>query len=114
LVHILEAVFNRRELRGKIYWGEEFRLKAVPYFEWGMAGCTVSPYIVGKFCKREEMCPIILLIIAEDSEELFNFLVDSFSFTIGLRVKDGGKGLINFEFVPCFTHYFGCKLWSSV
>jgi hypothetical protein len=52
------------------------------------------------------MGPVVCLVVAEDSEKLFNFLVDAFCFSIGLRVKGSGKGLVNVKFRPGFTHEF--------
>jgi hypothetical protein len=46
--------------------------------------------IVGKLGKRKEIEPIVLLEVAKDTEELFNFLVDAFHFSIGLWMKSDG------------------------
>ena len=46
------------------------------------------------------MGPVVCLVVAEDSEELFDFLIDTFCFSVGLRVKGGGKGLVNVELGP--------------
>ena len=70
--------------------------------------------VVGKFSKWKEVCPIIGLVVAKDMEELFNFLVDMFCFSISLRVKGSGQGLVNIELVPSFSHEFGGELGASV
>jgi hypothetical protein len=49
-------------------------------------GCV----IVGEFGEREEVRPIILLVIDVYSQVLLEDLVDSFGLTIGLRVVDSG------------------------
>ena len=70
--------------------------------------------VVGKFGKGEEMCLVICLVIAENMEELFDFLVDAFCFSISLGVKGSRQGLVNIELVPSFSHEFGGKLGTSV
>ena len=54
------------------------------------------------------------MVVAENSEELFNFLVDSFHFTVRLGVKGNGEGLTDFELFPCFSHDLECELGASV
>jgi hypothetical protein len=62
--------------------------------------------VVGKLSKWEKVSPIVCLVVAEDSKELLNFLIDAFHFSISLRMKHCGQGLINVEFVPGFVHKF--------
>ncbi len=50
---------------------------------------------MSELCKWEQVSPIILLVVAEDVEELFYFLVDVFSFFIHLGVKGCGEGLFD-------------------
>ena len=69
---------------------------------------------MGKFREWEQVCPVVSLIVAKDSEKLLNFLIDLFCFSIHLRVKDSGESLANFKFFPCFPHYLGCKLEAFV
>ena len=47
--------------------------------------------VVCEFYKWDEFCPIVLLKVTEDSEVLFQFLVDPFCFAIGLWVIGGAK-----------------------
>ncbi len=89
-------------------------METVPDFEWGLVGGRVGVDIVGKFHKREELRPIVLLVVAKASEELFDLLVDLFCFSICLRVKGCGEGLCDFEFVPYFFHDMGGKLGASI
>ena len=70
--------------------------------------------VVGKFGKGEEMCPVIGLIVAENTKELFNFLVDAFYFSISLGVEGSRQGLVNIELVSSFSHELGGKLRASV
>ena len=44
-------------------------------------------FIVHEFCERQEIHPIILLIIAIDVKILFNGLIHTFSLTISLGVE---------------------------
>ena len=57
-------------------------------------------YIVCKFCKGEEVSPIVLLIVAEYSKVLFYFLVDPFGFTVGLGVEGSTEGGFDIKFLP--------------
>ena len=45
--------------------------------------------IILEFCERQEIRPIILLIIAIDAKILFDGLVHTFSLTISLGVESG-------------------------
>jgi hypothetical protein len=51
--------------------------------------------IVGKFGEWEQVCPIVLLEVTEDMEELFDFLVYMFGFTVCLWVKGCGERRFN-------------------
>jgi hypothetical protein len=52
------------------------------------------------------MSPVVCLVVAKDSEKLFDFLVDVFCFSVGLGVKSCGKGLVYVELGPGFSHEF--------
>jgi hypothetical protein len=65
-------------------------LVAIPDLERGLPCGTMGADIVGKLGKRKEIEPIVLLEVAKDTEELFNFLVDAFHFSIGLWMKSDG------------------------
>ena len=80
---------------------------------------AIVPWRYGNGCcgqtwQGEEICPVIGLVVAENTEELFDFLVDALCFSVGLGVKGSGQGLVNIEFVPSFSHEFGGKLRTSV
>ena len=60
--------------------------------------------IVSEFRKGEELQPIVLLEVTKDMEELFNFLVDSFCFSINLGVEGHREGMRDFKFFPDFPH----------
>ena len=50
---------------------------------------------MGKLGKWEKIGPVVLLVVTEDSKELFNFLVNTFSFSVSLRMEGSGQGLLN-------------------
>jgi hypothetical protein len=60
------------------------------------------------------MSPIVLLVVAENAKELFDFLVYAFCFTIGLRVESRRQGLIYVKLVSSFSHKFGSELRASI
>ena len=53
-----------------------------------------------KFCEREEVGLVVLLVVAEYLEVLFYFLVDPFGFAVGLGVEGRTKGGLDVEFLP--------------
>ena len=60
------------------------------------------------------MSPIVLLVIAEDTKELFHFLIYTFCFSIFLGVEGRRQGLIYIKLIPGFSHKFGSKLGASI
>ena len=70
--------------------------------------------IVGKLSMRDLICPRTRVGPIEDLKIGFNLLVDTFSFTIGLRVIYGGEGeVIVKEFVK-FSSEGGYKLRTLI
>ena len=47
--------------------------------------------IVGELRECEKFVPIVLPFIDKESEELFEFLIDSFCLSVGLWVVGGGR-----------------------
>ena len=47
--------------------------------------------VIGEFRKREQMLPVILLVVDEDPEVLLEDLVHPFCLTVGFRVVSCGK-----------------------
>ena len=43
----------------------------------------MNPVIVGKLSDRDPFVPVVLSLINEESKELFDFLVDTFSLSVG-------------------------------
>ena len=59
-------------------------------------GDRMGVSIVREFCHRKEFGPFRRLVLGEDVEIGFKFLVYLFQFTISLRVIGGGKGNVIF------------------
>src|ERR1700760_260323 len=70
--------------------------------------------VMREFCHRQINAPFLLFICAEYSEISFEFLVYSFCFSIGLRMKRGAHTVINFKELTHFLKHFRCELWSSI
>src|ERR1700759_38706 len=70
--------------------------------------------VMHEFCHRRISAPFLLFVCAEYSEISYEFLVYSFCFSIGLRVKRGAHAVINFKELTHFLKHFRCELWSSV
>ncbi len=64
------------------------------------------PNIVREFHKWDQLCPIILLEIAENAEVLLELLVDSLGLAIGLWMECSGQGGLDSKFTPNFLHHF--------
>jgi len=58
------------------------------------AGDRVRAVIVGEFSKRNLLDPRRRVCSTKDAEIGFDFLIDSFGFSVGLRVVGGGEGEI--------------------
>src|SRR5882724_3081244 len=67
----------------------EFRMEALIGEERGNHGRGVRRIIVRKFSQREEIDPIVLLVVDVHTKILLQDLVDPFSLTIRLRVVGG-------------------------
>ncbi|KAF8624092.1 hypothetical protein AX17_007219, partial [Amanita inopinata Kibby_2008] len=71
-------------LRGKVAFGVDREVGVVSLV--GKEGRDTSSgtrrIVVGKFHKREELGPVVLLVVAEDAEVLLQSLVDAFGLTI--------------------------------
>ena len=57
-----------------------------------MVGDGMGAVIVSEFCVGDRFRPRCGTIAAEDMKVGLDFLVDSFRFTVGLRVIGGGEG----------------------
>jgi hypothetical protein len=86
----LETDLNGRDFCGEVERWDKFWLVAIPDLERGLPRGTMGADVVGELGKGKEIRPIVLLEVEKDTEELFNFLVDVFCFSIGLWMKSGG------------------------
>ena len=50
------------------------------------------PGVVGEFCEREQVHPVVLVVIAKDPQELFDLLIDPFCFSICLGMISHTEG----------------------
>ena len=62
--------------------------------EQGLVRDGMRVVIVSEFCMGDRFGPRCRIIAAEDTKVGFDFLVDSFSFTIRLGVIGGGEGKV--------------------
>ena len=79
-----------REVRVVTFIGKERRYPCS--CTWGIVVC--------KLCKWEESIPVVLLVISENSQVLFEGLVGSFCLTIAFRMVAGSEVELHVE---CFT-----------
>ena len=70
--------------------------------------------IVREFCHGEEFGPFRRLVLGEDTEEGFKFLINPFRFAIGLGVIGGGEGNVVIKKVGEFSCKGGGELGSMV
>jgi len=70
--------------------------------------------VVCEFAQRKQSVPIMLPFAYEDSNILFEFLVDVFGLTIRLGVVGGGRQNGDSEETIMFAHEFSHELWSAV
>jgi len=57
--------------------------------EWCLLCCGMFSVIMTELGYRQPFSPIVLLLIDEDAEVLFNILIHSFRLPIGGQVKGG-------------------------
>jgi len=50
--------------------------------------------VMDEFGEGEHGCPRCLVVGAKDAEVDFEFLVNSFSLSVGLRVEGSGEGIL--------------------
>jgi hypothetical protein len=70
--------------------------------------------IVGKFSEVEQFSPIILMLVAIQTEVGFEALILSFSLTVRLRVKRRREPLLDFEVIAESGPEFTGEYASSV
>ena len=70
--------------------------------------------VVGKLHGWWELVPVILLVVGEDADELFELLVDTLCLAVGLRVVSGGGGRFDPYETQKFSGELPNELWASV
>ena len=79
-----------------------------------MVGYRVRAVVVGEFDKGNVLSPGSRVRAAEDPKISFYFLVNTFSFSISLRVIGGGEGKFVTEECSQFLSKSGGELWSLI
>ena len=74
----------------------------------------VEVVIVGEFGIRDFVCPGTRVGPAKDLKVCLNFLVNTFCFTVRLRVIGGGEGEVIIEELSKFLSEDGCELWTTI
>ena len=68
------------------FWMEPFISE-----KWSDTCGQMLDVVVGKFCKREQVLPVVLLVVDEDPKVLFEDLVHPFHLPIGFRMIRCGE-----------------------
>jgi len=82
--------------------------------ERGNASSGIQSIIVSEFHQQEEFGPIVLLIVAIDSNILFQGLIHSFSLSISFGVITGGKMELHIQSCSERSEEVGYKLGALV
>jgi len=82
--------------------------------EGGLLCGRVDVIIVGEFRQGEECVPVVLSFSPKDPQVLFQFLVDPFCLSIGLRVISGRRCSPNSQQSVQLLHEGSDELWSAV
>ena len=93
---------------------EDMRFISHHEIEWGLIYDGVRVVIVGELNVRDFVSPGTWVGSAEDLKVCFNLLVDTFCFTVRLRMVGGGKGEV---IVQEFSKLFGegrRELWAII
>ena len=73
-------------------------------------GTFIGPSVVGELHKCQQICPIVLFVIAINSQILFHVLVCSFGLPIRLGMVRSTEILANVEHVTQFFHKLSSEL----
>ena len=112
--HVLSEHVGRCLLDQPSGFDSVIRFLSIIEIEGGVASCRVLPCVVDECCTGKPFYPIILMVIGENPEILFNFLVCSFRLTIGLGMIGGGEGSLDSDALVQFSRELGRELWSSI
>jgi len=82
--------------------------------EGGLAGDRMRVVIMDEFSMGDLFGPWRRVGTTEDAEISFHFLVDTFNFSVGLRMVGSGKGEIIVENSSKFSSECGGELWAMI
>jgi len=92
VLHPIHEFTNRFEAgRGLMWFEAHLRVSAGIKEEGCLLRGRVDVVIVGELCQGEECIPVVLSFSDEELQVLFQFLVDRFRLTVGLRVISGRR-----------------------
>jgi len=92
VLHLIHEFINRFYVgRRLMRFKAHLRVSAGVKKEGCLLCGRVDVVIVGELCQREECVPVVLSFSDEDLQVLFQFLVDSFHLSVGLRVVGGRR-----------------------
>src|SRR5882762_11650772 len=92
----------------------ETRLVSHKGFERRSMCSAVLTVIVSEFCERKHIQPSLGGVHGHASEVLFDFLINSFSFSVGLGMISGRHSSFDTKCFPNVFRYLRSELWSSV
>ena len=87
----LSSVVVDSDIRGRAGGG----MVTMHQIEGRMSGADVNSIVVGEFCNGQPIDPIILMVIDEEMQVLFQLLIDAFSLTVHLRMIRCGGVVLN-------------------
>ena len=58
------------------------------------------PHVMGEFCEGNQVYPVILVVVAEYPQELFDLLINPFCFSVRLGMISRAKGRSNSQSFP--------------
>ena len=100
--------------RGRSGFSKKTRVKTVVGEEWRYIRGFLKSVVVYKFCKWKQFKPVILFIIAKDTEIGFKGLIHSFYLMVGLEMECSRFSGIDFqnrsEYRPEIEHENGAAI----
>jgi len=115
VLHPVRKLVNRFDVGWRL-----MRFKAHPRVSAGIEeeGCLLrggmDVDVVGKLRQREECVPVVLSLPDEETQVLFQFLVDPFRLSVGLRVVGGRRRGFDSQQSVQFLHEGSNELWPAV
>ena len=106
LIQGVQPIFGCWDPCREVDGGNELWLVPIPHFKGGFLRRAMLLNIVREFHEWDQLCPIVLLEIAEHSKVLLELLIDSLGLAIRLWMERGGHGRLDVKFAPNFLHHF--------